>query len=227
MNVSRALLTTLALSSTASAATYYTVQPGDSLATVAQKANMEPATVLQLNGLTTPTLQVGQKLNITPSGFAKTETAQEAPAQTVVSAPKISTQATTKTTATVTPTATRTYIHNAASRFLGIRYVLGGNSFRGIDCSAFTMNVFRSLGVNLPRTASAQWRRGVAVSSRNLRAGDLVFFNTTGRVASHVGIYLGNGMMANANSYQGRTVVEPLFSNPYWASRYNGARRVL
>ena len=60
-----------------------------------------------------------------------------------------------------------------------------------------------------------------------LRAGDLVFFNTTGRTASHVGIYLGNGMMANANSYQGRTVVEPMFSNPYWASRYMGARRVL
>ena len=48
-----------------------------------------------------------------------------------------------------------------------------------------------------------------------------------GRTASHVGVYLGDGMMANANSYRGRTVIEPLFANSYWASRYDGARRVL
>ena len=233
MNVHRALLTLLALSSTASAATYYTVQPGDSLATVAQKANMEPATVLKLNGLQNPTLQVGQKLNLTPSGFAKIEAAQQAPTQTVVNAPKTSSTPTKTTptaknsTPTVTTTGTRAFIQSAASRFLGIRYVLGGTGGRGIDCSGYTMNVFRTLGINLPRTAAAQWRSGVAVSSRNLLPGDLVFFNTTGRTASHVGIYLGNGMMAGANSYYGKTMIEPLFSNPYWANRYNGARRVL
>ena len=119
------------------------------------------------------------------------------------------------------------YINTAASRYLGIRYVHGGVSAGGLDCSGFTMRVFQQLGISLPRTAAGQWRMGYAVNSRNLRAGDLVFFNTMGRVASHVGIYLGNGMMANANSYYGRTMVEPLVRNPYWASRYNGARRVL
>ncbi|WP_135228258.1 C40 family peptidase [Deinococcus fonticola] len=243
MNVIRALLTTLAFSTTASAATYYTVQPGDSLATVAQKANMEPATVLKLNGLTSTTLQVGQKLNLTPSAFAKaapakaqatvtTPTAAPTAPQTVVNAPKTPATsakpvAKTSTAPVVTPSGSSAYIRSAANRFLGIRYVLGGTGGRGIDCSGYTLQVFRTLGINLPRTAYAQWRSGVAVSSRNLRAGDLVFFNTTGRTASHVGIYLGNGMMANANSYQGRTVIEPLFSNKYWASRYIGARRVL
>lgn len=118
-------------------------------------------------------------------------------------------------------------INTAASRLLGIRYMLGGTGKGGIDCSAFTMRVFQQLGIKLPRTAAQQYRTGVPVNSRDLRPGDLVFFNTNGRVASHVGIYLGNGMMANANSYHGKSMVEPLFSNPYWANRYIGARRVM
>lgn len=119
-------------------------------------------------------------------------------------------------------------ISTAASRYLGIRYVLGGMGGRGgIDCSAYTMRVMQQLGVNLPRTSRSQWRVGRAVSSRNLRPGDLVFFNTSGRGVSHVGIYMGNGMFANANSYRGRTLIEPLFGNSYWAKRYIGARRVL
>lgn len=119
-------------------------------------------------------------------------------------------------------------LSTAASRYLGIRYVLGGMGGRGgIDCSAYTMRVMQQLGVNLPRTSRSQWRVGRAVSSRNLRPGDLVFFNTSGRGVSHVGIYMGNGMFANANSYRGRTLIEPLFGNSYWAKRYIGARRVL
>lgn len=121
-----------------------------------------------------------------------------------------------------------TRISTAASRYLGIRYVLGGMGGRGgIDCSAYTMRVMHQLGVNLPRTSRSQWRVGRAVSSRNLRPGDLVFFNTNGRGVSHVGIYMGNGMFANANSYRGKTLIEPLFGNSYWAKRYIGARRVL
>lgn len=121
----------------------------------------------------------------------------------------------------------RANINTAANRLLGIRYMLGGTGKGGIDCSAYTMRVFQELGIKLPRTAAQQYRTGVPVNSRDLRPGDLVFFNTNGRVASHVGIYLGNGMMANANSYRGKSMIEPLFSNPYWASRYIGARRVL
>lgn len=224
MNVTRALLTLAALSTTASAATYYTVQTGDTLATVAQKVHMEPDALMELNGLSSATVQVGQRLNLTPSGFSKavSPVAQGAGSLTVVNAPK------TNTAATITPSRSGgAFINAAASRYLGIRYLHGGTGGGGIDCSGFTLRVFQSLGINLPRTAAAQWRIGIPVSSRDLRPGDLVFFNTMGRTASHVGIYLGGGMMAGANSYYGRTMVEPLFSNPYWASRYNGARRVL
>lgn len=199
------LLTTIsALSLTTAGAATYTVKSGDTLSKIARNNGTDAASLMRLNGLRSTTIQVGQKLQI-GSGFTKTNTAQAA-------APAAS---------------SRPYINTAASRYLGIRYVLGGNGYGGIDCSAYTMLVFRQMGINLPRTAASQWRVGYAVSSRNLQPGDLVFFNTLGRGVSHVGIYLGNGMMANANSYQGRTVVEPMFSNPYWASRYMGARRVL
>ncbi|MFC4639409.1 C40 family peptidase [Deinococcus hohokamensis] len=184
----------------------YTVKAGDTLYSVARATGMDASALMRLNGLSSTTIQVGQRLN---TGAAATKAAT--PARATVSAPSRGSA----------------FVRSAATRFLGIRYVLGGSGGRGIDCSGYTMNVFRQLGINLPRTAAGQWGAGVPVNRSNLREGDLVFFNTTGRSASHVGIYLGGGMMANANSYHGRSMIEPLFSNPYWASRYQGARRVL
>ncbi|AKH16180.1 C40 family peptidase [Deinococcus soli (ex Cha et al. 2016)] len=204
MKATRALLTLLALCGTATAASY-TVKPGDSLYSIAKKAGVDAPTLMKLNKLPSTTIQVGQTLNLggTPAPAARPQAAAPAAAPQGVS------------------------IRAAATRFLGARYVLGATGGGALDCSSYTMSVFRQLGINLPRTAAQQWRVGSAVSRRDLRAGDLVFFNTMGRTASHVGVYLGDGMMANANSYRGRTVIEPLFANSYWASRYDGARRVL
>jgi cell wall-associated NlpC family hydrolase len=208
MNAFRVLLIAAALSTSSSLAATYTVKSGDTLYSIARATRVDAPTLMKLNRLPSTTIQVGQRLNIGGSA---------APVVTRPAAPQVA----------AAPTRGGVFVRSAASRWLGIRYVLGGTGGGGIDCSAFTMNVFRSMGINLPRTAAQQWQTGSAVSRRDLRAGDLVFFNTLGRTASHVGIYLGDGMMANANSYQGRSMVEPLFSNVYWASRYNGARRVL
>lgn len=202
------LLIAAALSGSSALAASYTVKSGDTLYSIAKATRVDAPTLMKLNRLSSTTIQVGQRLNI--GGGA-------APVVNRPAAPQ----------AAAAPTRGGIFVRSAANRWLGIRYVLGGTGGGGIDCSGFTMNVFRSLGINLPRTAAAQWRMGSAVSRRDLRAGDLVFFNTMGRTASHVGLYVGDGMMANANSYRGRTVIEPLFSNVYWASRYNGARRVL
>ncbi|MHA0033895.1 C40 family peptidase [Deinococcus sp. PESE-13] len=202
------LLTTIsALSLTTAGAATYTVKAGDTLSRIAGAYGTDASTLMRMNGLRSTTIQVGQRLQI-GSGFSKSNTAQTAQAP-------------------VASGGSRVYVNTAASRYLGIRYSLGGTGAGGIDCSGYTMRVFQQMGINLPRTAAGQWGMGYAVSSRNLQAGDLVFFNTTGRGVSHVGVYLGNGMMANANSYYGRTVVEPLFGNPYWASRFMGARRVI
>ncbi len=207
MNYSRLLfpLVFAALTSTAAVASTYTVKSGDTLSAIARSTGTDAGTLMRLNGLNSSTIQVGQKLNI---GGA------------TVNAP----------VRNAAPAASNTggaYVRTAAARFLGVRYALGGSGRNGLDCSGFTQSVFRNMGISIPRTAAGQWNTGRAVNRRDLRAGDLVFFNTIGRVASHVGLYVGDGMMANANSYRGRTIIEPLFANAYWASRYNGARRVM
>ncbi|ADV67876.1 LysM peptidoglycan-binding domain-containing C40 family peptidase [Deinococcus maricopensis] len=206
MKTFRALiLAVAAVSSAAHAASTYTVKPGDTLYKVAQVNKMDPVALMKLNGLNSTTIQVGQKLKV--SGATATASAPQAAAKPA-------------------PANGNAVIRTAASRYLNIRYVLGGTSARGIDCSGYTQAVFKQLGVNLPRTARSQFGVGRSVPRGDLRSGDLVFFNTTGAGVSHVGIYLGNGEFANANSYQGRTIIEKMNST-YWATRYVGARRVL
>lgn len=250
MKAFRTLLMAAALCGGGALASSYTVKAGDTLYKVALAHNLEPAALMQLNKLSSSTLEVGQTLNVgtqaAPTPAARPTTpaakppsavkARTAPAPAAKAAPVAKTPA--KAPAKAAPVnrpaapapAARSggaFVRTAATRFLGIRYVLGGTGSGGLDCSGFTMRVFQAMGIRLPRTSNAQWRSGQAVSRRNLQAGDLVFFNTTGRGVSHVGVYVGNGQMANANTFQGRTVIEPLFSNPYWASRYLGARRIL
>lgn len=199
------------LGSSALAATY-TVKPGDSLYNISRAAGLEPDALMRLNRLNTTTLQVGQLLNLGGAGQATAPGRNHAP---------------TPATGTAgTRTNAGAYIRTAASRFLNIRYLYGGIGGAGIDCSGYTRAVFSQLGVTLPRTARAQFGSGAPVSRGSLQTGDLVFFNTRGYGVSHVGIYLGDGTFANANSYTGRTVIESM-TTPYWSSRYVGGRRVL
>lgn len=115
-----------------------------------------------------------------------------------------------------------------AMQFLDLPYRSGGQeSESGFDCSGFTRQVFeQSLGVLLPRQAEEQARApGLhAVTREQLRAGDLIFFNTLGRAYSHVGIYVGEGRFIHAPRPGTRIRVESLTAN-YWARRFTGARR--
>lgn len=108
--------------------------------------------------------------------------------------------------------------------WIGTRYLFGGMGRNGIDCSAFTGMVYRTLNYKLPRTAAMQWEVGVAVPREELQFGDLVFFNTRAAVyVSHVGMYLGNGMFAHASSRNGVTVSS--LDADYYSSHMIGARR--
>lgn len=108
----------------------------------------------------------------------------------------------------------------------GTPYKYGGTTTNGFDCSGFTRYVFKKLGVNLARVSTAQYKQGVSVPKSQLKAGDLVFFNTlgTGKV-SHVGIYLGEGKFAHASSSKG--IRTDKLSNSYYKARYVGAKRIL
>jgi cell wall-associated NlpC family hydrolase len=114
-----------------------------------------------------------------------------------------------------------------AEQWLGVPYVFGGCSTRGVDCSCLVELVFQKLGINLPRTAAEQYAATTRVSRDQLQPGDLVFFaNTYMPGISHVGIYIGNGQQINAPT-EGQTVsVEPVFDG-YWGAHYAGAGRVV
>ena len=112
--------------------------------------------------------------------------------------------------------------------YLGVRYRSGGTSPEtGLGCSGLVLNVFRNaIGFDLPRTAAEMSRMGDKIGRKDLKPGDLVFFNTMRRAFSHVGIYLGDGKFVHAPSSGGKVRVEAIATG-YWSKRFNGARRLV
>lgn len=108
----------------------------------------------------------------------------------------------------------------------GTPYRNGGADPNGFDCSGFVWYVFAQHGVALPRTVQDQYRVGDSIRPSELQAGDLVFFSTTSRGASHVGIVIGGDSFVHAPSSSGVVRVERLDAS-YWSSRYVGAKRIL
>jgi len=117
---------------------------------------------------------------------------------------------------------------DVAERFNGTRYVFGGTSRSGFDCSGFTRYVLgASAGVSLPRTAMEQYENGRSISRSDLQPGDLVFFaNTYRHGISHVGIYIGDGHFEHAANEREGVRVDDL-NEAYYSEHYAGARRVI
>ena len=114
---------------------------------------------------------------------------------------------------------------NVAMKFMGTPYVWGGETPAGFDCSGFIQYVFKQIGLTIPRTADVQYEVGRKVMPSELIPGDLVFFTTYEPGASHDGIYLGDGRFIAANSGPGVTIAS--LNDPYWSSKYIGARRLI
>ncbi|MBE2257831.1 MAG: C40 family peptidase [Candidatus Accumulibacter sp.] len=111
---------------------------------------------------------------------------------------------------------------------IGIKYRRGGTDpDNGLDCSGFVQVVFKdAIGMLLPRTAREQSEVGAVIDVQELKAGDLVFFNTMRRAFSHVGIYLGDNRFMHAPRAGAEIRIEDMRQS-YWVNRYNGARRLL
>src|SRR3954451_10857990 len=105
-----------------------------------------------------------------------------------------------------------------AKKYLGVKYVWGGESPSGFDCSGLVQYVYKKFGVNLPRVSQDQAHAGRAVSAADAKPGDLVFYHNP---ATHVGIYLGNGQMLDAPNSRSVVRIEKLWSG------VSGFRRVL
>ena len=111
-------------------------------------------------------------------------------------------------------------------QYLGIRYVHGGESPKGFDCSGLIYYVLRTLGYSAPRSVAAQARMGTPVGNDLLQPGDLVFFATLGgKTPTHVGIYAGDGQFLHAPNSRSKVSYGDLTSG-YWLKCYIGARRL-
>jgi len=107
----------------------------------------------------------------------------------------------------------------------GVPYRNGGSDPSGFDCSGFVQWVFAQHGVLLPREVREQYGAGQKVALRDVQPGDLVFFQTVSRGASHVGVVIGGDQFVHAPSSTGVVRVERFTAN-YWATRFVGARRI-
>lgn len=130
-------------------------------------------------------------------------------------------------TAVVVPAnASRVAIATQARMHAGTAYRPGGGSPGGFDCSGFVHFLYGQAGVALPRTAEAQSHVGRDLRSRDIAAGDLVFFRTDGGRISHVGIAVGDGRFIHAPNSRSRVRTDRL-DDAYWADRFAGGRRIV
>lgn len=113
-----------------------------------------------------------------------------------------------------------------AKQFLGCRYVYGAQDpAYGFDCSGFTYYIYHLFGYMLNRGATGQLANGSFVRRSELQAGDLVFFGS-GAIASHVGIYIGDGNFIHAANRRQGVIISSLFESGYDRT-YLTARRIV
>ncbi len=111
-----------------------------------------------------------------------------------------------------------------AEKYLGVKYVYGGNSPSGFDCSGFVQYTLKKVGISVNRSSRDQYKNGYSISRSQLSAGDLVFFSRGGSI-SHVGIYAGNGKVIHSPS-PGKVVSYSTLEHMCSYSTYVGARRI-
>ncbi len=120
-------------------------------------------------------------------------------------------------------------VARVAMRYVGSRYVWGGASPRGFDCSGLVLYAYRHVGIPLPHKASGMFSRryGARIHSIGaLHAGDIVFFaNTAGPGITHVALFVGNGRIVTATSRRTGVQLQSLVDNRYWRSHFAGAIR--
>lgn len=114
---------------------------------------------------------------------------------------------------------------NTAKSFIGAKYVSGGQSSSGFDCSGFVMYVYGRYNIKLPHSSEGQYLAGKPVQLKNALAGDIVCFKIHANKISHVGIYLGDSQFIHAPVPGKRVRIESI-NMDYWKKRFFAVVRI-
>ncbi|MEC5423415.1 LysM peptidoglycan-binding domain-containing protein [Virgibacillus sp. C22-A2] len=184
----------------------YVVKSGDSLSRIASQQGVTVANLKSWNNLRSDLILIGQKLNI--GGTASTSSSSS------------SSSASEKPTASVSYNVNK--LISTAKSVNGTRYVWGGSTPGGFDCSGFIHYAYKQAGMNISRLSSeGYYNRSFYVSKPQV--GDLVFFSGTYKAGiSHMGIYLGNNEFIHASS-SGVQITN--LNNSYWKKHFEGFKR--
>ena len=119
-------------------------------------------------------------------------------------------------------------IVSLALDYVGCRYVYGGSSPSGFDCSGFSSYIYKAFGYSITRNASGQYRdNGVHIAKSDLSYGDLVFFSSNGgKSVTHVGIYIGDNEFVHASTSSTGVIISRLDST-YYLNAWFGAKRII
>ena len=209
----------------------YTVKKGDNIWKIAKKFNIDPDELKDINDLDTDLLKPGRKILLEPDVVSEPKNYDSILSQSVRLDPEVYIEDGIKKTSESEAPGLKEFSMKErlilfAKKLLDIPYRFGGNSLLGIDCSAYVQRVYSLIGINLPRSARAQFSEGDPVDKEELSIGDLVFFRTYASFPSHVGIYLGNNLFIHASS-RGKKVTIDSLETPYYFKRFIGAKRLI
>ena len=210
-------------------AVYHTVKKGDTPAGVSKKYSISVKELLELNNLkSAKRLKPGQRLLVRKPSESPKETddsAELAKAEIRERLLEIK-QAEEQMPDEEKTKDIKKQLMMVAKMMLNIPYKFGGNTLKGIDCSAYVQKVFNVMDIFLPRAAREQFQIGTPVAKEELNIGDLVFFRTYAKFPSHVGIYIGDNQFIHASS-KGKKVTIDSLDEPYYTRRFIGAKRLI
>lgn len=207
--------------------TVYVVRQGDTLAGVAARTGVPASEIRSANGLKSPKLKEGQRLILSSGTLRDREDEDDLEEAGSIEIDELvplgedregfRPRAPLVLSRWKDPAERELFVKLVKS-YEGVPYKLGGNTMRGIDCSAFTRKVYGVFSIDLPRTAREQLQSGTRVGRDSLSTGDLVFFQTR-KYRIHVGIFLGGNEFFHLSSRNRAGKVDNIDS-AYFSSRF-------
>jgi peptidoglycan endopeptidase LytE len=207
----------------------YDVRKGDSLFSISRKVGLPIEEIKKMNNLHTSALKIGQIL-LLPKGESRLDDRGDVREDGEEISDSSQREGDKGEPVVSTPlekwnnSEERSLLVRVVKTFLGVPYKLGGETFKGIDCSAFVKKIYEIFSIQLPRTTREQFTIGRKVEKNQLEEGDLVFFKERGNRA-HVGIYVGDNQFVHASSYSREVKIDHL-DTPYYSKRFLRGIRV-